>query len=48
MDAKTAEVLFSQLTELASENLNDQLPEKSRELKDQGIGLRGGSWTWVG
>lgn len=40
MDAINAAALFSELRELADDDLDDRLPEKIQELKDQGTELR--------
>lgn len=40
MDATNAAAIFSELRELADEELDERLPDKVQELKDQGFELR--------
>ena len=40
MDAINAAAIFSELRELADEELDERLPDKVQELKDQGFELR--------
>jgi hypothetical protein len=40
MDATNAAAIFSELRDLADDELNERLPNKVQELKDQGFELR--------